>query len=63
LGAIAVCEPADMDTSHDAIMIAFPKIFVNAANRKEYLGDTVEKYSSEKLGMRKAKFPLIEKAE
>jgi hypothetical protein len=51
-----------MDTSHDAIMIAFPKIFVNAANRKEYLGDTVEKYSSEKLGMRKAKFPLTEKA-
>ena len=37
LGVIAVCEPASMDTSHNARIRAFPKLFVHAADRARHL--------------------------
>jgi len=33
----AFCEPASMDTSHNARIRAFPKLFVHAADRARHL--------------------------
>ena len=35
LGAIAVCEPASMDTSRNARIRAFPELFVHAAGEQD----------------------------